>query len=59
MHTCTLAYIPWIPKFVMAKIGCGISHEDTKYTDKCSNSETKTTQGQYDETTDKYFFEIL
>jgi hypothetical protein len=32
----------------MAKIGCRISHEDTKHTDKCSNNKTKTTQKQYD-----------
>jgi hypothetical protein len=25
----------------MATIGCGISHRGTKYTDKCSNNETK------------------
>jgi hypothetical protein len=43
----------------MATIGCGISHEDTKYTDKYSNNKTKTTQKQNDETTDKYFFKIL
>jgi hypothetical protein len=28
----------------MATIGCGISHKDTKHTDKCSNNRTKTTQ---------------
>jgi hypothetical protein len=28
----------------MATIGCGISHKDTKYTDKCSNNKIKTTQ---------------
>jgi hypothetical protein len=38
------AYIPWILKFVMAMVGCGISHEDTKHTYKCSNNKTKTTQ---------------
>jgi hypothetical protein len=40
----------------MAIIGCGISHKDTKHTDKCNNK-TKTTQNQYDETTDKYLFQ--
>jgi hypothetical protein len=50
-------YIPWIHKFVMATLGCGISHKDTKYADKCSNRKTKTTQEQYSETTDKYFFQ--
>jgi hypothetical protein len=30
----------------MAPVGCGISHKDTKYTDKCSNNRTKTTQKQ-------------
>jgi hypothetical protein len=43
----------------MATIGCGISHKDAKHTDKYSNIKTKTTQKQYDETTDKYFFKIL
>jgi hypothetical protein len=28
----------------MAKIGCGISHKDTKHTDKSSNNKTKTAQ---------------
>jgi hypothetical protein len=36
----------------MATIGCGIDHV-TKHTDKCSNNKTKTTQNQYDNTTDK------
>jgi hypothetical protein len=36
----------------MATIGCGISHKDTKHTDKCSNNKTKTTQKQNDEATD-------
>jgi hypothetical protein len=40
----------------MATIGCGISHKNRKHTDKCRNNKTKTTQKQYDETTDKYFF---
>jgi hypothetical protein len=40
----------------MATKGCGIRHKDTKYTDKCSNDKTKTTQN---ETRDKYFIKIL
>jgi hypothetical protein len=44
----------------MTTIGCGISHKDTKHTDKCSNNKTKTTtQKQNYETTGKYFFKIL
>jgi hypothetical protein len=43
----------------MVRRGYGISHKDTKHTDKCSNNKTKTTQKQNDEATDKYFFEIL
>jgi hypothetical protein len=43
----------------MTTVGCGISHKDTKHTDKCSSNKTKTTQKQNDETTDKYFLEIL
>jgi hypothetical protein len=35
--------------------GCGISHEDIKHMDKCSNNKTKTTQKQNYESTDKYF----
>jgi hypothetical protein len=42
----------------MATIGCGISHKDTKHSDKCSNNKTKTTQKQ-NKITDKYFFKIL
>jgi hypothetical protein len=42
----------------MATIGCGISHKDTKHTDKCSNNKTKT-QTQKDETTDTAFFKTL
>jgi hypothetical protein len=34
-------YIPWIHKFVIATIGCGISHKDTKHTDKCSNNKQR------------------
>jgi hypothetical protein len=45
--------------FVIATIGRGISHKDTKHTDKSSNSKIKTTQKQIDETTGKYFFKIL
>jgi hypothetical protein len=37
MHT----YVPWIHKFVMATIGCEISHKDTKDTDKCSSNNNK------------------
>jgi hypothetical protein len=37
----------------MAEIRCGISHKDIEHIDKCSNNKTKTTQKQYDETTDK------
>jgi hypothetical protein len=40
----------------MAAIGCGISHKDTKHTDKCSNNRTKTAQKLLDKSTDKYFF---
>jgi hypothetical protein len=54
----THSFIPWIHKFVIAAIGCGIIHKYTKHTDKCSNNKTKTTQKQYDETTDTYFFKI-
>jgi hypothetical protein len=43
----------------MGKIGYGLSHKDTKHTDKCSNNTTKTTQKQTDKTTGKYFFKIL
>jgi hypothetical protein len=38
IHTYIHTYIPWIHKFVMATVGCGISHKDTKQTDKCSNN---------------------
>jgi hypothetical protein len=31
----------------MATTGCGISHKDTKHTDKCRKNKTKTTQTQY------------
>jgi hypothetical protein len=41
----------------METIGCGISHKDTKHTDKCSNN--KTTQKQSDKITGKYFHKIL
>jgi hypothetical protein len=43
----------------MATTGCGISHKNTKHTDKCSNNKTKTTQKQNDEITEKYFYKIL
>jgi hypothetical protein len=52
-------YIPLICKFVIATVGCEISHKDTKYTNKCSNNKTKTSQKQNDETTDSYVFKIL
>jgi len=58
-HTHTHTYVPWIHKFVMAIIGCGISHKYTKHKDKCSDNKIKTTEKLYDETTDKYFFKIL
>jgi hypothetical protein len=57
VHACT--HIPWIPKFVIAPTGCGISHKDTKHTDKCSNNKTQATQKQNNDTTDKHFFKIL
>jgi hypothetical protein len=41
----------------MATVRCGISHKDTKHTDKCSNNKTKTTQKQTAQTTDIYFFQ--
>jgi hypothetical protein len=41
---------------VIAATGYGISHEDTKHTDKCRNN--KTTQKQNDVTLDKYVFKI-
>jgi hypothetical protein len=56
--TYILKYVPWIHKFVMATIGCGISHKNTKHTDKCSNNKTKTTQKPNDGTIDKYFSKI-
>jgi hypothetical protein len=40
-HTHTHSFIPWILKFVMATIWCGLSHKDTKLTHKCSNNKTK------------------
>jgi hypothetical protein len=52
-------HIPWIQKFVMATIGCGISYKDAQHTDKCRRNKTKTTQTQYDEITDKYLFKVL
>jgi hypothetical protein len=42
MHIC----IPWIHKFVIAKIGCGISHKDTKHTVKSSSSSSSKQQQQ-------------
>jgi len=41
-HTHTCAYILCICKFIVATIECGISHKDTKHTDKWSNNKTKT-----------------
>jgi hypothetical protein len=44
----------------MATTGCGISHKDIKQTHKCNNNNNNkrdTTQKQYDETPDKYFFQ--
>jgi hypothetical protein len=58
-HTFTHTFIPWIRKFVIAAIGCGISYKDTKHTDKCSNNKTKITLKQNYETIDKYIFKIL
>jgi len=43
MHMCTHTFVPtFIRKFVIATIGCGISHKDTKHPDKCSNNKTQT-----------------
>jgi hypothetical protein len=33
--------IPWIHKFVIATVGCGISQKDIKHTDKCSINKNK------------------
>jgi hypothetical protein len=41
MHTYIHTYIPWIHKFVIATIGCGISHKDAQHTDKYSDNKTK------------------
>jgi hypothetical protein len=41
IHTYIHTYISWILKPVIATIRCGISHKDTKHTDKCSNNKTK------------------
>jgi len=35
MHACTHTHIPWILKFVMETIGCGISYKDTLHINKC------------------------
>jgi hypothetical protein len=40
-HTSVHACISWIHKFVMATIGCVISHKNTKHMDKCSNNKTE------------------
>jgi hypothetical protein len=58
IHTYIHTYIPSIHKFVMATMGCGISHKGTKHADKCSNNKTKTTQEQNDEIA-YTFFKIL
>jgi len=59
-HTHIHSFILWIHKFVVATVGCGVNHKDTKHTDECSNNRTtQTTQKQYDEITDKYVFKIL
>jgi hypothetical protein len=44
MHACMHACIPWIHKFVMATIGCGISHEDTKHTDNAATKQKQRTK---------------
>jgi hypothetical protein len=54
----THTHIPWTHGFVTATIGCGISHKDTRHTDKCRNNKRKTPQKQ-DDTIDKYVFKIL
>jgi len=44
-HMCIYActYIPWIHKFVIATVGCGISHKDTKLMQQLQNkNNTKT-----------------
>jgi hypothetical protein len=46
MHAHT--YIPWIHKFLIATIGCGTSHKDTKPTDKYDDNQT--TQKQNNKT---------
>jgi hypothetical protein len=43
----------------MATLRYGMGHKNTKHTDKCRKNKTKTTQTQYDETTDKNFSKIL
>jgi hypothetical protein len=45
-----------ICKFGMVIMGYGISHKDTKHTDKCGK---KKHRKQNDEIRDKYFFKIL
>jgi len=42
----SFTYIPRTHMFVTATIGCGVSHKDTKHTDKCSNNKVKTIQKQ-------------
>jgi hypothetical protein len=43
----------------MATVICGLSHKVAKHTDKCKNNRIKTTEKQYDKTTDKYLFKTL
>jgi len=58
-YTHTHTHInPWIHKFVMARVGCGISHKDPENTDKCSNNKTKATQKQ-NEIKGKNTFKVL
>jgi hypothetical protein len=45
------------PRAVLDMVRCGITHKDTKYRDKCSNKETKTTHKQNNKTINKYFFQ--
>jgi hypothetical protein len=44
IHTYIHSFIPWTHEFVMATTGCGISHKDTKYIDKCSKNKLMTPQ---------------
>jgi len=43
IHTYIHTYIPWIPKFVMATIGCGKSHIIKLHNrDKCKKNKNNT-----------------